>query len=96
MNKFPIVFILLNIKITEMDENIVKKSDDHTIHQNSEVRTIVLGLFVLIGFIILVYAIFTAAVGQALASIADTVFIAALIGSFTLVATIINYLYIKK
>ena len=79
-----------------MDENIVKKSDDHTIHQSNEVKTIVLGLFVLIGFIILVYAIFTAAVGQALASVADTVFIAALIGSFTLVATIISHLYIKK
>ena len=79
-----------------MNEDIVKKSDDHTIQQSNEVKTIVLGLFVLIGFIILVYAIFTAAVGQGLASVADTVFIAALIGSFTLVATIINHLYIKK
>ena len=79
-----------------MNEDIVKKSDDHTIHQSNEVKTIVLGFFVLIGFIILVYAIFTAAVGQALASVADTVFIAALIGSFTLVATIISRGFLKK
>ncbi|HET8794496.1 MAG TPA: hypothetical protein VFM31_11915 [Nitrososphaeraceae archaeon] len=79
-----------------MNENIVKKSDDHAINQSHEVKTIVLGLFVLIGFIILIYAIFTAAVGQALASVADTVFIAALIGSFTLVATIIGRGFLKK
>ena len=79
-----------------MNENIVKKSDDQAINQSHEVKTIVLGLFVLIGFIILIYAIFTAAVGQALASVADTVFIAALIGSFTLVATIIGRGFLKK
>ena len=60
------------------------------------IKSIILGLFALIGFIILVYAIFIAVIGQALASVADTVFIAALIGSFTLVATIINHLYLKK
>jgi hypothetical protein len=60
------------------------------------IKSIVLGLFALIGFIILVYSIFIAAIGEPLASVADTVFIAALIGSFTLVATIINHLYIKR
>jgi hypothetical protein len=60
------------------------------------IKSIVLGLFALIGFIILVYSIFIAAIGETLASVADTVFIAALIGSFTLVATIINHLYIKR
>ena len=79
-----------------MSDNIVKKSDDNTINQSNEVKPIILGLFALIGFIILVYAIFTAAVGQALASVADTVFIAALIGSFTLVATIIGSGFLKK
>jgi len=79
-----------------MDDNIIKKSDDHTLQQNNEIKAMVLGLFALIGFIILVYAIFTAAVGQALASVADTVFIAALIGSFTLVATIVGRGFIKK
>jgi hypothetical protein len=64
---------------------------------NSEgIKSIVLGLFALIGFIILVYSIFIAVIGEPLASVADTVFIAALIGSFTLVATIISHLYIKR
>ena len=62
----------------------------------SEIKSITLGLFGLIGFIILVYAIFVAAVGPSLASIADTVFIAALIGSFTLVGTIISQIYLRK
>ena len=63
---------------------------------NNDVKSIMLGLFALIGFIILVYAIFVAVVGESLASVADTVFIAALIGSFTLVATIISHLFIKR
>ena len=71
------------------NEYIKKKKNDKN-------TAIVIGLFALIGFIILVYAIFIAVIGQALASVADTVFIAALIGSFTLVATIITHLYIKK
>jgi hypothetical protein len=59
-------------------------------------KSIMLGLFALIGFIILVYSIFVAVMGEPLASVADTVFIAALRGSFTLVGTIISYLYINK
>jgi hypothetical protein len=35
-------------------------------------------------------------VGEPLASIADTVFIAALIGSFTLVSTIVGLIFLKK
>lgn len=62
----------------------------------SDIKSITLGLFALIGFIILVYSIFVATVGNSLAAIADTVFIAALIGSFTLVGTIISHLYTKK
>jgi hypothetical protein len=62
----------------------------------SDIKSITLGLFALIGFIILVYSIFVATVGDSLAAIADTVFIAALIGSFTLVGTIISHLYTKK
>ena len=62
---------------------------------NNGVKSIMLGLFALIGFIILVYSIFVAVVGEPLASVADTVFIAALIGSFTLVATIISHQFIK-
>ena len=59
-------------------------------------KSIILGLFALIGFIILVYSIFIAVIGEPLASVADTVFIAALIGSFTLVATIVSYSYLNR
>jgi len=61
--------------------------------KSSGIKSIILGLFALIGFIILVYSIFIAVNGEPLA---DTVFIAALIGSFTLVATIISYQFIKR
>ena len=78
-------------------KNAIKKSFSIEEQENTVgIKSIVLGLFVLIGFIILVYSIFIAAIGEPLASVADTVFIAALIGSFTLVATIINHLYIKR
>jgi hypothetical protein len=84
-------------KITQSFSEGIKKSFSIGEQDNSGgIKSIILGLFALIGFIILVYAIFIAVIGQALASVADTVFIAALIGSFTLVATIINYLYLKK
>ena len=64
--------------------------------KSNGIKSIILGLFALIGFIILVYSIFIAVIGEPLASVADTVFIAALIGSFTLVATIISYQFIKR
>ena len=60
------------------------------------IKSIILGLFALIGFIILDYSIFIAVIGEPLASVADTVFIAALIGSFTLVATIVSYSYLNR
>ena len=63
---------------------------------SSDIKMIIMGLFALIAFIILVYSIFVAAVGEPLAAVIDTVFIAALIGSFTLVGTIISNLYIKN
>ena len=64
--------------------------------KSNGIKSIILGLFALIGFIILVYSIFIAVIGEPLASVADTVFIAALIGSFTLVATIISHQFIKR
>ena len=64
--------------------------------ESSDIKMIVLGLFALIAFIILVYSIFVAAVGEPLASVIDTVFIAALIGSFTLVGTMLSHMYMKK
>ncbi|MGZ5490764.1 MAG: hypothetical protein ACXW0J_03395 [Nitrososphaeraceae archaeon] len=63
---------------------------------SGNIKSIVLGLFALIGFIILVYSIFVAVMGKPLASVADTVFIAALIASFTLIGTIVSHLFLKK
>ena len=63
---------------------------------SSDIKSIVFGLFALIGFIIIIYSIFTAVTGDPLASVADTVFIAALIGSFTLVGTIVGLIFLKK
>ena len=63
---------------------------------NSDIKSIVFGLFALIGFIIIIYSIFTAVIGEPLASVADTVFIAALIGSCTLVGTIVGRIFLKK
>ena len=79
-------------------KNTIKKTIPFGDQQdnNNGVKSIMLGLFALIGFIVLVYSIFVAAMGEPLASVADTVFIAALIGSFILVATLISHLYIKR
>ena len=64
--------------------------------RNDEIKSIVLGLFVLIGFIILVYSIFVGIAGETLESVADTVFVAVLIGSFTLVGIIMGRTLLKK
>ena len=76
-----------------MVENISNKSDNY---KNDRIKSIVLGLFALIGFIILVYSIVIGIVGESLASVADTVFVAAIIGSFTLVGTIVGGAFLKK
>ena len=52
------------------------KSNDY---KNDEVKSIVLGLFALIGFIIIIYSIFMGVVGEPLASTADIVFVAAIL-----------------
>jgi uncharacterized membrane protein len=80
-----------------MAENISNKSNDYKRDtQNDEIKSIILGLFALIGFIILVFSIFMGVVGESLASVADTVFVAAIIGSFTLVGTIVGGIFLKK
>jgi uncharacterized membrane protein len=80
-----------------MAENISNKSNDYKRDtQNDEIKSIILGLFALIGFIILVFSIFMGVVGESLASVADTVFVAAIIGSFTLVGTIVSGIFLKK
>ncbi len=87
----------MNSMILTMTENMSHRSNDYKRDaQNDDIKSLVLGLFALIGFIILVYSIFVAIVGEPLASIADTIFIAAIIGSFTLVATIVGQIFLKK
>ncbi|HET9806161.1 MAG TPA: hypothetical protein VFP49_04560, partial [Nitrososphaeraceae archaeon] len=57
-------------------KNVLRKSFSIGEQDNSDgIKSIVLGLFALIGFIILVYSIFIAVIGEPLASVADTVFI---------------------
>ena len=80
-----------------MAENMSNKSNDYQRDaQNDEIKSIVLGLFALIGFIIIVYSIFMGVVGEPLASVADTVFVAVIIGSFTLVGIIVGRIFLKK
>ena len=58
---------------------------------SNNVRTVILGLFALIGFTILVFAVFTASIGAQLDQVqfANSVFIAAIVGAFTLVGVIV-------
>jgi uncharacterized membrane protein len=71
------------------EENNVTLSESARVSNN--VRTVILGLFALVGFIILVFAVFTASVGAQLAQVqfANSVFIAAIVGAFTLVGVIV-------
>ena len=80
-----------------MAENLSNKFIDYIKDvRKDEFKSIVFGLFALIGFIILVYSIFVGIAGEPLASVADTVFVAVLIGSFTLVGIIISRTLSKK
>lgn len=79
---------------TKMSEFGGTKSGDK--ESSFNIKSIIFGLFALIGFIILVYSIFVAVVSESLASITDTVFVAALIGSFTMVGVIVSYSFLKK
>ena len=65
----------------EKDNTKDRLSDSARI--SNSIRTILLSLFALIGFIILVFAIFIAVVRVELAQIATGVFIVALIGSYS-------------
>ena len=90
-------FYIIKYDVLPMAENMSNKSNDYKRDtQNDEIKSIVLWLFALIGFIILIYSIFMGAVGEPLASVADTVFVAAIIGSFTLVGTIVGRAFLKK
>ncbi|MGZ5486180.1 MAG: hypothetical protein ACXWFB_09775 [Nitrososphaeraceae archaeon] len=81
-------------KITEFVEGT--KSEDKGKGSSNGVKSIIFELFALIGFIIIVYSIFVGVVGEPLASVADTVFVAVIIGSFTLVGTIVGRIFLKK
>jgi hypothetical protein len=74
-----------------LDEGDISLSESIRISNN--IRMILLGLFGLIGFIVLVYAIFTASVSVELAQIATSVFmaafIAAIVGAFTLFGVVV-------
>jgi ABC-type multidrug transport system fused ATPase/permease subunit len=95
-----------NYKIQQKDESIkdkiyTKMSEVGSTKRRGKestfnIKSIIFGLFALIGFIILVYSIFVALVSEPLASIADTVFVAALIGSFIMVGVIVSYSFLKK
>jgi len=60
---------------------------------SNNIRTILLSLFALIGFVVLVFAIFTASVSVELARIATSVFlvafIAAIVGALTLLGVVV-------
>ena len=72
------------------EENNVNLSESTRVSNN--VRTVILGSFILIAFIILVFAVFTASVGAQLDQVqfANSVFIAAIVGAFTLVGVIVS------
>ena len=90
-------FYIIKDDMLTMAENMSNKSNDYKRDaQNNEIKSIVLGLFALIGFIIIIYSIFMGAVGEPLASVADTVFVAAIIGCFTLVGVIVGRAFLKK
>jgi hypothetical protein len=72
-----------------MDESEEDTNLSESIRISNNVRRILLGLFVLIGFIILVFAVFTASVGVELVQVANSVFVAAIVGAFTLVGVIV-------
>jgi hypothetical protein len=74
---------------SQEENNVNTLSESARVSNN--VRTVILGLFILIGFIILVFAVFTASVGAQLNQVqfANSVFIAAIVGAFTLVGVIV-------
>jgi hypothetical protein len=84
-------FYIIITDVLGMSENLSKKFFDFMKDvRKDKFKPIVFGLFALIGFIILVYSIFVRIAGEPLVSVADTVFVAVLIGSFTLVGIIIG------
>jgi hypothetical protein len=75
-----------------MDESEEDANLSESVRISNNVRRILLGLFILIGFIILVFAVFTASVGFELVQVANSVFVAAIVGAFTLVGVIVYHI----
>ena len=89
--KDKIVGKITSTTLGRADRNDISLSE--SIRLSNNIRAILMGLFALIGFIILVYAIFTASVSVELAQIATSVFmaafIAAIVGAFTLFGVVV-------
>jgi hypothetical protein len=87
--KDKIVGKITSTTIGRPQEDNVNLSESTRVSNNA--KTIILGLFALIGFIILVFAVFTASIGAQLNQVqfANSVFIAAIVGAFTLVGVIV-------
>jgi hypothetical protein len=89
--KDKIVGRIISTTVGKPEKDNIPLSESARISNN--IRTILLSLFTLIGFIILVFAIFTANVGVELAQIATSVFmaafIAAIVGAFTLFGVVV-------
>jgi hypothetical protein len=89
--KDKIVGKITSTTLGTADRNDISLSE--SIRLSNNIRAILMGLFALIGFIILVYAIFTASVSVELAQIATSVFmaafIAAIVGAFTLFGVVV-------
>ena len=89
--KDKIVGKITSTTLGKADRNDISLSESLRLSNN--IRAILMGFFALIGFIILVYAIFTASVSVELAQIATSVFmaafIAAIVGAFTLFGVVV-------
>ncbi|MGA6990179.1 MAG: hypothetical protein WBX81_07170 [Nitrososphaeraceae archaeon] len=89
--KDKIVGKITSTTLGRADRNDISLSESISLSNN--ISVILMGLFALIGFIILVYAIFTASVSVELAQIATSVFmaafIAAIVGAFTLFGVVV-------
>jgi len=85
------IVIKVTSTLNKPDENDFSLTEAIRISNN--IKTILMGLFTLIGFIVLVFAIFSAAVGVELAQTATSVFLAALIaaivGTFALFGIVV-------
>ena len=71
-------------------------SHTDSVRVSNNIRTILMGLFTLIGFIILVFAIFSAIVGVDLAQTATIVFLTALIARHSWDICIIRFFHIPS